>query len=310
MAGTPDATHAAHRHGWSVVDFGVVDDRPIMRQQCACGAERVVPAWDRSWTPPARWRLVGSGPLAGRLMRLAPPADRAMSDAIRIDVWSDIACPWCYIGKRNLEQGIAAVAMDMNVPSVDVAYHSFELDPAAPIEFDGTADEYLASRKGIPADQARQMHDRITAIAAEAGLHYDFAAIKRARTARAHQLVHHARSANLEAEAVERLFAAHFSEGRNLGRVDELVALGAEIGLDPIELREVLTNDEHMDAVRADEQEAAALGVTGVPFYVLDGRYGLSGAQPPRVFEAALRQVAAERAHPRTLDVTGAGTPQ
>ncbi len=168
----------------------------------------------------------------------------------------------------------------------------------------------LAHRKGIPADQARQMHDRVTAIAAEAGLHYDVAAIKRARTARAHQLVHHARSSNLEAEAVERLFAAHFSEGRNLGSLDDLVGLGAEIGLDAAELRRVLGNDEHLDAVRADEQEAATLGITGVPFYVLDGRYGLSGAQPPRVFEAALRQVAAERANPRTLDATGAGTPQ
>lgn len=215
--------------------------------------------------------------------------------AIRIDAWSDIACPWCYIGKRNLEAGLTAFAQETDAPAVEVRYHSFELDPDAPLEFDGSAEDYLAQRKGITPDVARQMHERVTAVAAGAGLRYDFGALKRARTARAHQLIHLAHANGVQEAAVERLFAAHFTEGRNVGDVDELVNLGEELGLDADAVRTTIETDAYLDAVRADQREAAAIGISGVPFYVLDGRYGLSGAQPPAVFASALRRVAQER---------------
>ena len=231
------------------------------------------------------------------MQRSAPLAD---SDAswIAIDVWSDIACPWCYIGKRNLEAGIAAFGAGDGAPVVTVTYHSFELDPDAPIEFEGTADVYLAQRKGIDIEGARQMHARVTAFAADAGLTYDFARVRGCRTGLAHQLTHYAKARGLQAEAIERLFASHFSEGRSLGRPEELADLGAEIGLDRAGVLRSLAAGEFREAVLDDERQAAAIGIGGVPFYVIDARYGLSGAQAPEIFAAALRQVASERRVP------------
>jgi len=293
----PEIADATHRHTWSVVDFGVADDRPFMRQRCACGVERTVPAWDRAWTPPIGWRLVVDGPLVGRLMR-ASATLRAMSgDAIRIDAWSDVACPWCWIGKRNLEAGLASFAADPGVPDVEITYHSFELDPDAPDDFEGTGDEYLARRKGIDAATVQAMHGRVVEAGAAAGLAYDFGRLVPTRTVHAHELTHHAKALGLQRPMLERLFASHFCEGRHVGREDVLVELAAEVGLEPDATRAALRSGMYRDAVRADIAQAAAYGIRGVPFYVLDGRYGLSGAQPPDVFTAALRQVASERSN-------------
>ena len=294
---------SAHRHAWSIVDFGVADGRPIVRQACACGATRTVPAWDRSWTPPARWRVVADGPLGGRLMvsEAAPtPADEPM----RVDVWADIACPWCYIGFANLESAIAQLDADIPSTALRVDYHSFELDPDAPLEFAGSADEYLAQRKGISTDEARSMHERVTAVAAGAGLAYDFASVRRTRTTRGHQLIHYARARGLQKPAVERLYRAHFSEGRQIGRDEVLGDLAVEIGLDRADALRSLRADEHLDAVRADEQQAVAIGIRGVPFTVIDARYGLSGAQPPGVVAQALRMAWRERAGLAEANVT------
>ena len=285
-----------HRHQWSVAAFRLDDGRPLMVQRCDCGAERSVPAWDRSWTPPAAWRLVGgAGPsLGGRLMEpvdlavLAPlRVRRSMPDAIKVDAWSDIACPWCYIGKRNLEAGIAA-----HGGPVKVEYHSFELAPDTPVDFDGSERDYLMHIKGISADQADAMHDRVAGIAAGVGLRFDFASVKHTRTVKAHQLLHFAKARGRQHEAAERLFSAYFVEGAHIGRDESLATLAAEIGLDREDVLRSLAGNEHLADVRADQQGAIAYGIRGVPFYVLDGRYGLSGAQPPETFAAALASVA------------------
>ena len=291
----------AHRHRWSVAGFGLDVGRPVMQQSCAaCGLERTIPAWDRTWIPPPRWRLVPSGhaAVAGRLLAPVLALGRLdrMTGSIRVDVWSDVACPWCYIGKRNLEAGIAAYrAADAGRPPVEVEYHSFELAPDTPVDFEGSELDYLARVKGIGVDEARRLLDRVSGIAAGVGLHYDFASVKHTRTVKAHQVLHFANARGLQRETAERLFSAYFVEGRHLGRDEELAELAGEVGLDGADVLRSLRADEHLADVRADQQQAIGYGIRGVPFFVIDAAYGLSGAQPPETFAAALAQVAAER---------------
>ncbi|MAP64510.1 MAG: disulfide bond formation protein DsbA [Microbacterium sp.] len=217
-----------------------------------------------------------------------------MTDAIAIDVWSDIACPWCYIGKRNLEKAIAARGED--APEVHVTFRSFELAPETPVDFEGGEAEYLAAHKGVDAAAAQQMLDRVTGVAADAGLEYRFDLLHHTNTVKAHQLLHFAKERGRQHEMSERLMSAYFTEGRHLGRDDELAALAAEVGFDADEVRGALGRETYLEAVRADQAQAAAYGVTGVPFFVIDGAYGVSGAQPPEAFAQILAQVTQERA--------------
>jgi predicted DsbA family dithiol-disulfide isomerase len=215
---------------------------------------------------------------------------------IRIDVWSDIACPWCYIGKRNLENGLAAAAGDEDAPRVEVTYHSFELSPDTPVDFDGSSADFLAQHKGISRDQAQQMNDRVAQIAREqADLHYRFDLQQHTNTVKAHELIHFAKAHGKQLEMTERLMSAYFVEGRHVGRIDELVQLAGEVGLDAAAARDALENDEFLPAVRQDQAQARAYGISGVPFFVIDGTYGVSGAQPPEAFAQVARQVWAER---------------
>ena len=219
-----------------------------------------------------------------------------MSEAIKIDVWSDIACPWCYIGKRNLERGLAEVAADADAPRVEVEYHSFELSPDTPVDFEGSQVDYLSQHKGISREQADQMLQRVTGVAAEAGLAYRFDLLQHTNTVKAHELLHFAKAHGRQLEMVERLMSAYFIEGRHLGRTDELVSLAAEVGLPADEARAALESERHLPDVRADQEQAAAYGINGVPFFVIDGQYGVSGAQPPEAFAQITRQLWAERA--------------
>jgi predicted DsbA family dithiol-disulfide isomerase len=218
-----------------------------------------------------------------------------MTDAIKIDVWSDIACPWCYIGKRNLENGLAAASADDDAPVVEVTYHSFELSPDTPVDFEGTSADFLAQHKGITAAQAREMNDRVSGIAAASGLEYHMDDVQHTNTVKAHELLHFAKEQGRQLEMAERLMSAYFSEGRHVGRIDDLVALAAEAGLDAEAARAALESDAYLPAVRADQQQAAAYGINGVPFFVIDGKYGVSGAQPAEAFTQIARQVWAER---------------
>ena len=215
---------------------------------------------------------------------------------IKVDVWSDIACPWCYIGKRKLEAGIEAFAATPGTPSVEIEYHSFELSPDTPVDFEGDEVEFLANHKGIPAEQARQMLTRVVGIAEDVGLHYDYDALQHANTVKAHELIHYAKAHGLQLEAKERLLNAYFEEGRNVGRIDDLADLAAEIGLDRDDVVRSLESSEYLAAVRADQRQAQEYGIQGVPFFVIDGKYGVSGAQDAATFSEVFGQVAGERA--------------
>ncbi|MCD1269560.1 thioredoxin domain-containing protein [Microbacterium sp. MEC084] len=221
--------------------------------------------------------------------------DASTPAPIRIDIWSDIACPWCYIGKRNLENGLASVAGDEDAPQVEITYHSFELSPDTPVDFHGSSEDFLAQHKGITREQAKQMNDRVAQIAEQqAGLHYRFDLQQHTNTVKAHELIHFAKEHGRQVEMTERLMSAYFVEGRHVGRVDELVELAGEVGLDADAARDALESDHYLPAVRQDQAQARAFGINGVPFFVIDGKYGVSGAQPPEAFAQVARQVWAE----------------
>lgn len=220
---------------------------------------------------------------------LAPT--ESTSPTLRIDVWSDIACPWCYIGKRNLEDGLRAVSDDADAPQVEVTYHSFELSPDTPVDFDGSEVEFLAGHRGVPEEQARQMIERVTDVAAQSGLEYHYDVLQHTNTVKAHELLHYAKEHGRQLEMAERLMAAYFTEGRHVGRIDDLVTLAGEVGLDEEDVRAALESQRYLDAVRADQAQAQAYGIQGVPFFVIDGRYGVSAAQPADAFAQIARQV-------------------
>ncbi|WAC65457.1 DsbA family oxidoreductase [Agrococcus sp. SL85] len=204
---------------------------------------------------------------------------------MQIDIWSDVACPWCFIGKRRFERALASWE---HRDEVQVTWHSFQLDPTLPEHYDGTEADYLASRKGLPLDQVRQMFAHVAEQAAGEGLAYDFEALVVANSLRAHQLLHLAKAHGAADAVKEALLSAHFERGVDIGSVDALVALGAAAGLEEAEIRESLADERHLPAVREDIATAQRLGITGVPFFVLDMRMGLSGAQPVEVFVQAL----------------------
>jgi len=212
------------------------------------------------------------------------------STPLKVDVWSDIACPWCYIGKRKFESGAA----EAGIP-VEVEYHSFELSPGTPVEFPGSHDEFLAQKMGISLEQAKAMGERVTGIAAGVGLNYDYDALQTTNTVLGHQLLHYAKARGLQLEMKERLLKAYFEEGRHVGRLPELADLAAEVGLDRDDVARSLTAGEHLDDVRADIALAGQLGIRGVPFFVFEQQYGVSGAQEAATFADVLRQVAAAR---------------
>jgi len=218
-----------------------------------------------------------------------------VTEPIKINIWSDVACPWCYIGKRNLETGLVAFSDAEGSLPVEIEFHSFLLAPETPVEFAGNQIDYLVGRKGLPEDQVRAMVDRVAGVAIAAGLEYDFDALQPTNTMKAHQLLHFAKGQGRQAEMKERLLRAYFVEGRHVGRVADLADLAAEIGLDRDDVLRSLQDDEYLADVRADMRQAQEYGINGVPFFVIDGRYGVSGAQPPAVFAQALAQVAAER---------------
>ncbi|MDR7234195.1 DsbA family oxidoreductase [Agrococcus sp. BE272] len=206
---------------------------------------------------------------------------------MQIDIWSDVACPWCFIGKRRFE---AALAAWEHRDEVEVTWHSFQLDPSLPERYDGTEVEYLSTRKGMSVEQVRQMIEHVGEQAAGEGLRYDFDRLVVANSLRAHQLLHLAKAHGRGDAVKEALLSAHFERGIDIGDVDALAALGAEAGLDEHEVREALADERFLPAVRADIAQARELGVNGVPFFVFDMRLGLSGAQPAQVFTQALEQ--------------------
>jgi predicted DsbA family dithiol-disulfide isomerase len=210
---------------------------------------------------------------------------------IKVDIWSDVQCPWCYIGKRKFEAGVAQSGVE-----VEVEYHSFEVAPDTPVDFEGTPVDYLAAKYATSREQAQTMVDRVVGIAAQVGLAYDYDHIHQTNTVLAHEVLHFAKARGRQAELKERLFEAYFVEGRHVGRADVLADLAADVGLDRAGAAAALADHRYLADVKADMAQAVAYGITGVPFYVVDGRYGVSGAQDATTFAQVLIQVAAERA--------------
>ena len=215
---------------------------------------------------------------------------------MHIDIWSDIACPWCYIGLTRFERALADFP---HRDGVDVRLHSFQLDPTLPDSYDGSEAEYLASSKGITVAQARQMFVQVADAAASEGLTLDFDALAVANSRRAHRLLHAARDVGPQAawELERALFRAHFTEGESIADAEVLVRLAAAVGVDADSARTALEDPARDAQVAADIDQAAQLGVRGVPFFVFAEKYGISGAQPFEVFTQALAQVWAE-VHP------------
>ena len=203
-----------------------------------------------------------------------------MNQTIKLDIWSDIACPWCYIGKRKLEAAIEQFHVKQPSVIFDVEYHSYLLNPEMPVDYAGTQREYMSQR--------------VTDIASSVGLNYDLEHQVMTNTSLAHAALHFAKAHGKQVALKERLMGAHFVEAKHVGRLEDIVALGEEVGLDAAALREALVGGEFLAAVGADLEQAAAYGITGVPFFVIDGRYGISGAQDSAVFVDAFEQTLAE----------------
>ncbi|GGK31681.1 DSBA oxidoreductase [Deinococcus malanensis] len=234
----------------------------------------------------------------------APPASLFIPTApaqLRVDVWSDIACPWCHIGKRRLE---AALERFPQRDAVQVVWHSFELDPSAPLEQPASMPEHLARKYGRSVQEAQGMMDHMTRMAAGDGLEYHFERTRMTNTFLAHQLIHLAAGRGLQDAMKERLLLAYLNQGEHIGEIDTLVRLGQEVGLDATEVRAALEAGTYAQAVRQDEAQAHALGISGVPFFVLGGKYGVSGAQEADVLLGALNQVWQET-HPAPLTLLG-----
>lgn len=205
---------------------------------------------------------------------------------MRIDVWSDVVCPWCYIGKRRLERALAEFE---HAAEVEIEWHSFLLDPAHPKGVRRPVHEVLAEKTGGSPAQVRAMTDRVKALAAAEGLAYDFDRAVMVDTVDAHRLTHLAKAHGLGPQMHERLLRAQLIEGEVLDDPDTLVRLGVEVGVPEDAARRMLAGPQYTREVEADFAQARRLGITGVPFFVLDRSYAVSGAQPVEVFLAALR---------------------
>lgn len=204
---------------------------------------------------------------------------------MKIEIWSDVVCPWCYIGKRRLERALEEAGED-----VTIVWRSFELDPSAPTEPVERLDEALAGKYGTTVEEARDMMDRTARTAANEGLDLRFDLARRGNTFDAHRLLHFAAAHGLQCPMKERLFQAYMTEGTAISDREELARLADEIGLDADEVRAMLAGDARGDEVRRDQARAREIGIRGVPFFVFDGRLAVSGAQPPEVFARALEQ--------------------
>ncbi len=227
---------------------------------------------------------------------------------MRIEIWSDVVCPWCYIGKRRFEEALAQFA---GRDEVEVVYRSFELDPRAPEDGDESVVEALGHKFGGGPSAGRQMVDRVSQVAADAGLRFDYADAPHTRTLDAHRLLHLALAEGgpaLQSRLKEALLAAYFTLARSMGDHAVLREVATSAGLDPVRVREVLTSEEYADEVRADLEQARDYGITGVPFYVVDASFGISGAQPVEVFSQALERAwSAGRPALRVLAGGGSG---
>lgn len=206
---------------------------------------------------------------------------------MKIEIWSDVMCPFCYIGKRNFEKALTQFA---EKEKIEIVWKSFQLDASVPDIATESYEEYLVKRKGLSAEQVKGMLQNVTQMAREAGLDYHFDRSVMVNSLKAHRLIQFAKTRKLGDEAEERLFHAFFTEGKSIADIDTLTQLGVEIGLDATELQVAFTDELYAYQVNQDIQEARQIGVNGVPFFVFNRKYAISGAQPPQAFLETLRK--------------------
>ncbi len=212
---------------------------------------------------------------------------------MQVEIWSDIACPWCWLGKRRFAR---AMEQFPHANAVEVTWRSFQLAPDAPATEDRPPGELLAAKFGTSREQVAVMHDRLVTEGARDGVTFAFDRVRMENSFDAHRLVHLARTHDRAPEAIERLFAAYFSHGEPIGDRDTLARIGTELGIDEAATRDMLESGAFGDAVHADQERARHFGITGVPFFAIDEKYGISGAQPAESIVAALQQAWSERA--------------
>lgn len=210
---------------------------------------------------------------------------------MKIEIWSDIMCPFCYIGKRRFD---AAMAQFANKDKVEVIWKSYMLSPDLQTDPSKNINEMLAEHKGIPVEEAAEMNAYVTKMAAETGLTYNFDTAIPANTFNAHRFIHFAADYGKAAEAEEKLFAAYFTEGRNIDDATTLVEIAIELGLDTDKLAHAMSSQGYVQEVVADITDAQNIGVRGVPFFVFNRKYAISGAQPTEAFLETLEKVFAE----------------
>jgi predicted DsbA family dithiol-disulfide isomerase len=217
-----------------------------------------------------------------------------MDAAMEIQIWSDVVCPWCYLGKRRFEHALAAFE---HRDQVRVVHRAFQLDPTMPKGESQDQLEVLTRKYGAAAEQIKAQQAELVRLAAVEGLEYHLVGGQAGNTFDAHQLIRLGLERGVQDAVLERFFRAHFTEQRSLFDPQSLVELAAEAGLDPEEARTVLKVDKYADAVEADIRQAREYGANGVPFFVVDDRYGISGAQPTQTFAGALTQAWADGPH-------------
>lgn len=210
---------------------------------------------------------------------------------MQIEIWSDVICPWCYIGKRRFDMALANFAHKENVK---VIWRSFELDPKSPPQYPDTLEVTLARKYGVSPQEAAAMNASVTALAKEIGLDYRLSNARPGNTFDAHRLLHFAAARNLGDQAAERIMHAYFSESLAVGDRTALAQLASEFGIAESEALAMLESEAYSSEVRADEARAAKFGITGVPFFVIDGKVGISGAQAVEVFADALQKAFAD----------------
>jgi len=210
---------------------------------------------------------------------------------MRIEIWSDYVCPFCYIGKRRLEEALKSTGLE---DKVDIIFKAYELDPGSPKTSDRMVRETLAEKYNMSAEEAKNMTDNVELQAKEVGLNYDFDKMRPANTFDAHRLVKLAETEAVDGEMVEKLLHSYFVEAKQIGDNEVLVQLAESIGLSNERVKQMLDSDEFVQEVKADIAEAGQIGVKGVPFFVINRKYAISGAQPAEAFAETLLKVAEE----------------
>ena len=210
---------------------------------------------------------------------------------MKVEIWSDVMCPFCYIGKRKFEQ---ALSQFENREKIEIEWKSFQLSPDMKTDPASNINAYLAKHKGISLAEAQRMNTQVTDLASKVGLQFNFAQSVLANSFKAHCFAHFAKQKGKQNEVEEKLFQSYFTDGKNIDDTETLLQLGAELGLDVVELKSALISGSFAKSVKSDIQEAQDLGVRGVPFFVFDRKYAASGAQDSQVFLQTLEKSFAE----------------